>query len=567
MKGAKAIWIFILLIFLAIFGGFVWFLLSSYDTIIDFAAQQLKRPDLKNILTTKYFTPEKYKSLKAIGRIAIHLSGLLVALLCVKRKIIISFIDTILIVLKKRVSNFIFAIKNSNSQIKIGLGVLLLLVLARSIYYALHFYPNYDECWNYNYFLSNQPFTTLVAYNNYPLHNLISYAFLTVLPDNTFVMRLPNIILGLGNLLLVFVIAKKLFQNEKIALAAAAVFSVLPTVVFYMLFARGIMLSLFFAIILFYYFFVKTAKEWSTPDTILIIIAGGLGCYSMISFPIFIIVLFAVFIVKYAVQKNWFFAKKLIISGAGILLFTAFLYAPFLLGSGVDLAINSSCSQRISFDGLIEKAAFVSRNQIGFYSGAYLFLAISIILLFIHKRKTLIVFNLILLLLPFLLSFFIKTQLPARALSFQILAYLFTLVILLEYLLKYTNRYIFIGGSIFILAFWNYTSTNHTFFDWSARPDKETYKIAQILKQENIKTYYDQSGNFQYFVPGILYHSKLNKNNTRFFSSNKKSARYIASEDYKGNCFVEQKENFTKNENRKILFQTEEFILYRFLNR
>ncbi|KXK43870.1 MAG: hypothetical protein UZ11_BCD004000430 [Bacteroidetes bacterium OLB11] len=89
------------------------------------------------------------------------------------------------------------------------LAICLFIILTRSFYFANSYYIQYDEAWNYNYFLAHNPVYTIFAYNNYPLHNLVSSFFLTFLPANTVVLRLPSILIGIFSCLFVFAIIQK----------------------------------------------------------------------------------------------------------------------------------------------------------------------------------------------------------------------------------------------------------------------------------------------------------------------------------------------------------------------
>ncbi len=204
MKLAKGIWFLIILSLLSILAGVTWLMTSSYDDIIHFALEQLQRPDLKELLEGQYFTLDKYNRLQRVGYAAIPVLLALIGFLIVKRKNVFSALVSIFSMAKRFVIHAVRSIKECDRTTKVLLFILVSFVLARSVYYALYCYPQYDECWNYNYFLSNNLFTTFFAYSNYPLHNLVTFITLKLVPDSTFVMRLPNIIIGLLNLLMVF---------------------------------------------------------------------------------------------------------------------------------------------------------------------------------------------------------------------------------------------------------------------------------------------------------------------------------------------------------------------------
>ena len=119
---------------------------------------------------------------------------------------------------------------------------------------------------------------------------------------------------------------------------------------------------------------------------------------------------------------------------------------------------------------------------------------------------------------------------------------------------------------LLVLGF-NYVSTTHTFFDWSARPDKGAFEIAQVMQKEHIKSYYDLDGSFSYFVPGILYHHKIKDQKIYFNTSNKSSARYTELQNFQGDCFVLSTANYRALPNDTILYEYKDedkaFTIYR----
>lgn len=568
MRIAKAIWLLILLLLITIVSGLLWLLSTSYTDILDIAIHQIQRPDLRSVLENQYFTQANFIRLQRSGLSFIFIIVGLIGFGIILRKKIINFIDIVTHRVQSLFLAVISSLKSSRKLTQIMLASIVLIILIRSVYYAWHFYPQYDECWNYNYFLSNNIISSIFAYNNYPLHNLISYIFLTILPDNTFSMRLPNIILGAVNIILIFSLVKNIFKKELLAIAAAALFAVLPTTVFYMLFARGIMLALLFAIVTLFYLLSKRLENCTLTDCFVLVIAGGLGCYSMISFSIYLGVIFIVGGVQSILNQNWKGLKKISVTALITALFSFFLYSPIMLGTGLNLGASSGYFfNEFNWHDWLNKAQFISRNQIGFYLGAYIFLGLNTLLLFFSKRRLIIVLNIVLLLIPFIFPIIFKTYLPARAISFQAFAYLFTLLLVLEILYNKTNKLTFtIATSVLVLGL-NYIAITHTFFTWSSRLDKGVFEIANVFQKNNVKTYYDRSGAFQYFVPGILYHHKISDKIITFHSSDTSSSRFTPIDKFKGNTFICRKSNFSPSEYNEILHEyldeDRAFIIYR----
>ncbi len=559
MSLAKLVWAFIIFLFAAFIGGCVWFVSMGYEQLIDLAIEQLQRADIRTILENRFFTHPKFETARMVAKICIALFIVALVVFLIYRKTIWQQLNVLFLTVKNGFTSMVKSVRSSGRHIKIMLGVLLVLVTVRSVYYTLHFYPQFDECWNYNYFLSNRFFTTLVAYNNYPLHNVITFLFLKVLPSSTFVMRLPNIILGLVNTLLVFVLVKKIFSNEKIALVGAAIFCVLPTIVFYMLFARGVMLALFFSLLILHILFSKPIGKFTKAEIILLIFISTLGSFAMISFPVFLIVIFILLLVQFIIKKDKLALQKLFFILLGTSLLVLLFYAPMMLSGGFQLGFSSPHdAANLNWKDWVHKLQVVSRNQIGFFTGSYFFLLLNLILLFLTKRKKLVALNVLLLLIPFIFPLFTKIYFPARAIGFQVFAYLFTFCMVLEIILYRTNKFVLAAITVLIIVGFSYTTHRHTFMTWSAKPDKSAHYIAQIFQQKNITSYYDKSSGFQYFVPGILYHHKINGTDIQFFTGDTASTRFSPLANFTGNCFVESRSTFVPSANREILYEYED---------
>ncbi|MBK7691425.1 MAG: hypothetical protein IPJ31_10000 [Bacteroidetes bacterium] len=191
------------------------FLMSqiAYDSLITYVLQSLHRNDLYEVLTKKYFTREKFALLKMLSWGVSACSLILLLVFFQYRSKLIKGLQQSAETVFSLIRKFRTAVCNNSKLVNRLLFVSLLLVLVRSIYYASTFYIQYDEAWNYNYFLQNTIFYSGLAYNNYPLHNVISWFFIKLLTPSTFVLRLPSIIAGILTCLLVFVTIKKLISQ------------------------------------------------------------------------------------------------------------------------------------------------------------------------------------------------------------------------------------------------------------------------------------------------------------------------------------------------------------------
>ena len=220
----------------------------NYNYLIDFILNEINRKDLYAIITQKFFPESKFILVRKIS-IGLSLFSFVGLFYYVKRKnAIINLLEAVVKKLQSHFYNFIYEVINNSSSINKLLIISLTAISARSVFYALDFDIQFDEAWNYNYFLHNNILYSLFGYNNYPLHNIVTWIFLKVLPDNTFVIRIPSILIGILSCITVFVVIKKIVKNEWIAFSSMLAFSSLPIVIEYMLRSRGVIFEIFFTI-------------------------------------------------------------------------------------------------------------------------------------------------------------------------------------------------------------------------------------------------------------------------------------------------------------------------------
>ncbi len=204
-----------------------YFYLSSwtYPALIDSILSAIQRPDLHNELQNQFFPETKFNFLKQLLPWLSGCALVLLTLAIFKRKWVLSRVESIFKLVKYFFKGCYQEIRNAQKPVKWSLLLLLLLVLLRSIWMAHHFYLQYDEAWNYNYFLHQHFLLSAVAYNNYPLHNLITGFCLEFLPNNPFSLRLPVILFGILSALSVFITTRKIFGKVYIALCSVLLFA------------------------------------------------------------------------------------------------------------------------------------------------------------------------------------------------------------------------------------------------------------------------------------------------------------------------------------------------------
>jgi len=555
MRAAKFIWLLLIVLCATLLIGVLWFLTFSYAGIIDFAITQLQRPDLRAQLISQYFTHEKFEQLKTLITFISIIPVSCIIILWVKRKAIWKTAAQIILAMKQKLRKLASTFVDIDSSTQYGLAIIIVLVTVRSFWYATHYYAQYDECWNYNYFLSNSPLNTLVAYNNYPLHNIFTFGLLQLLPDTTLIMRLPSIFFGIVNILLVFALSKQLFGKNQLALMASVIYAVLPMTVFYMLYARGVSIALTFCLLLMHYFLVKKIARWDQYDIMIVISMGVLSMYSMTTMVVFFSLLVGFALLSAMLHRNLPAMKKGVGIYLAILFFSALLYTPMLLGSGFDIATSSDYGfSNFQWPAFFQQLSVIARNQIGFYNGLYIMLPLGLVGYFFSTKKSLVLFSITLLAIPFLLATIFKLYLPARAISFMIFGYLFIIIIIIEIFIRRFGMPVSWIIVTLVILMGSYVSHTHTFMTWSAKPDKAAYEIAELFRQQDIQEIYDQSEHFSYFAPALGYYSRLSKLDFRYYTSNKNSLRFLSLEQYHGNTFAISKLNYNRQPNDTILY-------------
>lgn len=517
---------------------FIFFFRIQYEQFVQKILQEIHREDLYLIITTSYFSVKKFIFLKKVSILFSFFSFLFSLIYFKKRKFILLKIEIVLEDIQNSIFYFVKFLFGNEKPVNILLLLAFMIILLRSIFYANSFYIQYDEAWNYNYFLRYNPFYTLFAYNNYPLHNLVSNFILFLFPTSTFVLRVPSILFGLSTFLLVFVVLKKIFSNSYFALCGATIFSFLPMSVFYMLYARGVMLEMFFAFLLIYFLHKYFTNEISFKQIVYLSFINMLGTYSMLSHVYFIgftFVSILIYLVFYDISKIKFSFYYLLFS----ILFSAILMLPFFIGTGISLGFNAA----IHSNQLIELHILPYHAYSDMISGAwflfYVFILLNFSFLYFNKEKKyqwLIVNNIILLLSPLLIYLITKTFPPERALGFLIIVPVFTCVLLMKQLEQY--KYLIYLLTMMSLPILTWSVYHHPKMNWSKNLDREAYSMCQLFDRYHIKKVYSTSNTFKYYVPALIYYFSLKNQQFYYTTNDRASARYQENADKETQCLI-----------------------------
>lgn len=504
-----------------------WFFLRifTYDALVTSILHEIQREDLRPLLTTKYFTLSKFALLQKISLILSVISCILLVFYVRGRKKIIFFMARCVDICYLQLQCIIKDVTSSSKRGLVLLGVLLLIILLRSIVLCNTYALQYDEVWNYNYFLSKNIFYSCLAYNNYPLHNIITACLLKFLPVSAFTIRLSIILFGLFTCLAVFIVAKRLFNKEWLALCAVLLFACLPVSVYYMLYARGVMVNLFFLICIFYCLTKLAEKKLRFWQILCVSFLNALATYSILS-HVYFIVFSCVSLFFYTIySKKYNLVLQVFYYGLFSCLFTGILLIPILVGTGISFGVSAS----------VANASYLALHHLplhcyaDFYGGwwfsFYILLSINIILFFLtsaKKYKFIVVSNIVFVASIFIIKYTTHIYPPERALTYLTIVPLSTIMLLGNLLRK--NLTVCLTFFLSVVSF--YQAYTGDYLNWSKNLDFRVKQLSEVLIKKDIETLYNDSPDFFYFVPGLIYYYSLNNKQLNYYTSTKESTRY-----------------------------------------
>ncbi len=548
----------------------VYFFSHSYASFIQVVLDSIQRPDLETVIRTHYFSLEKFNKMRWCLVISVVISTAILLALYRYKKEYDHLIDRII----RSVSNYLNSIQRTllsfSKTGRIALALLLFILLCRSIYMATTFYIQYDEAWNYNLFLDKQLFYSIGAYNNYPLHNIVSWCLVHLLGSSLLVLRLTSILSGLFCTFVVALCVQHFVKNEKLALLAAALFCCLPVSLFYMLYARGVLLEMAVALLVSFLILHYSNIGFTLKRVLFVSVLNAFGTYSMLSHPYFIVGSFAALLLYSLLyeQKN---CLLVLAYGFFSLLFSVSMLIPMMLGTGLSPVIAVlSHHQAIQLNDIIRYVERVSFFITGFSTSFYFLFLFSIGLLVYFFRKNnllclLSLFNCSWLLLPVFIPLLTNVYPPERALSFLVLVPLNSAVLFFYYLDKIrVVRFIVYPLALFSLWVFSYNTYTHPFLNWSRVLDKQVMDVAMVLKQNHITRVYNDSREFDYFIPGIEFYFKQHHRPIEFSSSSISSTRYASTIDATIQCMVLGKQSTAAySPGDSLFYELDDIMIYK----
>ncbi len=200
----------------------------------------------------------------------------------------------------------------------------------------------YDEAFTWLNYAGRPLWETLTDYgtpNNHFLNTLLVRLAASVLGERAALWRIPNLLAGLGTLILAGVIAKRWFGRAA-GVVALVVTSISPVIVHFSVLARGYSLSLFFGLTALYFIDVRHERKARALPVAGACVSCALACYAVPTALLFVLAVFAYDAYR-TYRRRAPFATLLPLWVPAALL-TSLLYLPPLITSGPEAFFASA---------------------------------------------------------------------------------------------------------------------------------------------------------------------------------------------------------------------------------
>lgn len=412
--------------------------------------------------------------------------------------------------------------------------LILLFALIRSLWFASNMTIQYDEAWIYNYFIDNSFVQSFfLPSNNHKLYTSIAWWFNLLPIDKTFLIRLPNIIVGLIACILFFLFLKKHFSVSASLIAMAWFSSCLPIAIFMPTAKAYVFVLLFHTALLriYYSFYKKYNVEKSIYWILTIVIILGYFSNPVFLFGhAFTTIFFLIFIIF---QKNDYLkAKQIVYANLWAIPIILILYSADIISGAffdlVDFAITQKINTPSFFLLCIDNnAAF----QTGYNNTQILFIVIIVsgLILSINKKvknKTLLLYAVSSIIwLPFYATL-VKDDTSAYKTIYITASFTIILLFLYKYVL---GKKISIAktawlSSILIIYLNLYLLQNSPWFNWSFKLNDSVQHVSKILLQNNAKSCYLSQF---YYKPGLEFHFRTQNKPLKIFMGVPGSIDYV----------------------------------------
>src|SRR6266498_2826259 len=420
--------IFVFLFAVLLLGACILLITIDYNTFIKWIVVIVQKNGIENLLREKALTSQKFKFIQKLCYAAIALLPFLLVLLIKKREKILWFISFIWKSISFSLKGVLKIYRTAAKQENIIVLLLLLIIFIKSLYYIIGWDLQYDEMWCYNYFTAQPFYFSFFMYSNYPLYEITTHLFKWLPLPMKINLRLPVLIMGLLSCFVLYACLKKYFKNHLAALAGLVLFAFMPVTTFYMLYARGVIFELFFAIAALFSLLFWFRNKHQSAYLIIYVLANVLGLYSMPT-HVYYWLLLAITGTIVCFQNESVYIKKFIFCNLLIVVFSFICYLPIWSGSGFSFVTNATANKsdvQNAFEYIPSLTAEMAQFFTGFSTGFLLLVLICVALLFFVKRfrsyRHVLTISVVLCLLPAVVYLLQKFYIPERAFAFTGLA-------------------------------------------------------------------------------------------------------------------------------------------------
>jgi len=512
-----------------------WFVLSGRNAVLHFVTLHVQRPYLDTILQSTILSESRYRWLRLFSLLLMAMIAMVATFLYRYRRY--AFMAVFFAVRSVNGACRSFArVFVRSKRWENGVFVFLMVILAaRGIYYITVTDLQYDEMWCYNYYTSRPVYLTLFSYANYSLYELATH-FFKWLPFSIKVdLRLPSLISGLFACTLIYGCVKRLSGSFLTATATVVFFASTPLITNDMLYGKGMIEEIFFAIVSFFCLVFYLRKVRGAGWLFLYIISSVSGFYAM---PTHVYYWFVQGVVSgfliIGFKKNAF--KPFFAVNGWVIVLVLACYLPIMIGSGMSPVVNAARGYDENYFPSTLLTAYLrdfSRYLSGGSYGMILVFVLAAVAMVIDSKKrvvylSLLVFSMFLFLLPIPIRYFQRIEVPARALGFGVLGIPVAAYIIFDFLQRKTIP--FVRSTIVSAGFLTMCMISHfhSFRTWSARSDRQAPVIANILMAHEVHTCYDNSqpSHFYYYYPALEFYFANRNRSIDLFINDPKSLRY-----------------------------------------
>jgi len=419
---------------------------------------------------------------------------------------------------------FVF-FKQLPKDIKLKLGLILLVNFIVKLFLVITRPVFTDEAWTYWLFSQNDVLTSMSFYpapNNHILHSILTNVSVLLPIDLLIALRLPNFFITLMSVLVFFVLFSKLFRVQT-ALILTGIFSFGFAVMYYSYVARGYMLYLLAFLVLFY-ITVQSLKNrnFTKKKAVWWFVVSIIGFWTI---PAFLYPYFSSFIflvIFLLIIKNRQALYRFLFVNLAVAFGVLLVYAPVLMVSGIRSLVGNpyvSPLSRLSVIRNFDENFEATTNLLFNLPLTVSFMLFVFVSYFLHKNKKferkLMYAYFLVFMSPVLMLTHSVVPMP-RIWIYWLVPVFYILGIVLEqlFLTRLEFKHIYIGmiGIILIQIF-------VFFYKLPAFDSESIYaqKLSTYLKQQRIRNLYiDEDA---YLGTNILFEFKRNERplNHQFF--------------------------------------------------